>query len=161
MGVNLPTTNPWWTDQRMLDGVELTTEEQKIGEQQYEALKKTVDILNQPVQKGDMKTARARVDELKKLFESLQPEMKEFLYGVLQTDLGKKDLSELFHYKLSSFSRDALLKVLNPDHKIDQVKKETINDAKAKAAKAAKAAEKDLEGLLQMQRLQEQLNRAG
>jgi hypothetical protein len=154
MGVDLPTTSPWWSDQRILDGKELTPEEQTISQQQLEVVRQTFDILNQPVQKGDMKAARARVDELKKHFESLSPDMKEYLYATLQTDMGRKDLSELFHYKLSSFSRDSLLKTLNPGHKLDEIKKETINDARAKAEKLA---EKELEGFIQMQLMHQQL----
>ena len=157
MGVNLPTTDPWWGDQRILDGKELTREEQKLSDQQYEIVKKTFDILNQPVQKGDMRAARARVDELKQHFESLPPDMKKYLYGVLQTDMGRKDLSELFHYKLSSFSRDSLLKTLNPEHNVDQIKKETINDARARAEKIA---EKELESFIQRQLLLDQLEKA-
>jgi hypothetical protein len=83
--------------------------------------------------------------------------MKQYLYGVLQTDIGRKDLSESFRYKLSSFSRDSLLKTLNPEHKMDQIKKETINDARAKAEKAA---EMELETFIRRQLLLEQLKNA-
>jgi uncharacterized protein YjaG (DUF416 family) len=123
-------------DQRILDGQELTPEERSISEEQLKVLKQTLDTLNQPVPKGDMGAAKARVNALKQQFESLSPDLKDYLYSVLQTDMGRKDLSEVFHGKLSAASRDELLKILNPSHTVDQIKKETINNAKEKTSKA-------------------------
>ena len=156
-GVNLPTTSPLWLEQRIADGVDLTSQEQKISEQQTELLVKTREILDQPVAKGDMRAARERVNELKKEFEALSPAMKDYLYNVLQTDTGGRgDLARLFHYKLSSPSRDTLLKSLNPNHKVEHIEKETINSA---VAKMTKAAEKDLEGMSQMHKLRTQVDK--
>ncbi|MCI0614972.1 hypothetical protein L0244_18435 [bacterium] len=129
---NVPTTDPLWTDQRLVDGKELTPEELKITKEQTNELNKLHTALQQPVQKGDWKGARARVDTLEKQFEGLSSENKKYMYDKLQT---KNGTSEAFHYRLSTESRDKLLKKLNPEHSEDHIQKYTINDAKEKAQK--------------------------
>jgi hypothetical protein len=131
---NLPTTDPYWREQRLIDtnGADLPPEEEKINIQQGQEINKLFKSLSQPVQKGDMKAARARVDSLQKQFESLSPDNKKYMYNMLQT---KNVNSEEFHYRLSTASRDKLLKTLNPDHKEDHIKKYTIADAREKAQK--------------------------
>ena len=131
---NLPTTDPLWQVQRLVDtkGADLPPEEAKISKEQSDEMIKAWKSLEQPVQKGDMKAARARVDSLQKQFETLSPDNKKYMYQKLQTDNG---ISQEFHYRLSSPSRDKLLKTLNPDHKEDHIQKYTLNDAKEKAQK--------------------------
>jgi hypothetical protein len=131
---SLPTTDPLWVDQRLVDtnGADLSPEESKISKEQSDEMIKVWKSLEQPVQKGDMKAARARVDSLQKQFETLSPDNKKYMYQKLQTDDG---ISQEFHYRLSSPSRDKLLKTLNPDHKEDHIQKYTLNDAKEKAQK--------------------------
>jgi hypothetical protein len=146
MSVNLPKTNPFWVEQRLLDGGELNSAEVSISNMQTKALTQTLNTLNQPVQEGDMMAAKARVDALKEQFESLTPPMKEFMYNSLQTKMGKHDLSELFHYKLSTSSRNALLKTLNPEHGVEHVRKENINEATARETRAGKTMELDIQG---------------
>ncbi len=146
MTVYLPKTNPLWVDQRLLDGEKLSPGEESISNLQTRELTKMLNTLNQPVQEGDNKAAKARVDALKEQFESLTPPMKEFMYNTLQTKLGKHDLSELFHYKLSTPTRDALLKTLNPGHGVENIKKETLDEAKAREVKAGKTMELNIQG---------------
>ena len=156
----LSTTDPRWIDQRMFDGVELTSEEQETSSKQAEGLEKSFDILNQHVPAGDMKAARARVDALKQQFESLSPEMKEYMYASLQTKMGKKDLSGLFHYKLSSESRDKLLKILNPDHKIDHVQpRRPLNEEETNDIKASRTAENNMQAAVWQRELSDKLPR--
>jgi hypothetical protein len=136
---NLPTTDPLWVDQRIMDGKELTAGEAKISKDQADTMKQTLDILHKPVQKGDYKGANAKAAELQRQFESLSPDMKKFMYNQLQSKTGggviDKEIAGQFRYYLSTGQRDKLLKTLNPDHQKDQIHKYTMNDAKAKAQK--------------------------
>jgi hypothetical protein len=141
-GTNLPTTDPLWKEQRIMDGKEITSDESKVSKEQTDAMSKTQDILGRTVRSGEWDKANERVSDLKKHFESLSPDIKKYLYGVLQT---KNGMSEQFHYRLSDPSIEKLLKTLNPDHKADHVKNYTLNDAKVKASKSG---EKNLEGQL-------------
>jgi hypothetical protein len=131
---NLPTTDPHWVEQRLIDtnGADLTPEEHKINKEQADEMNKLLKSLDQPVQKGDWKAARARVDSLQKQFEALSPENKKYMYNKLQTN---NRPAEEFHYRLSTESRDKLLKTLNPENKEDHIQKYTINDAREKAQK--------------------------
>jgi hypothetical protein len=113
-------------------GADLPPEEAKIAKEQSDEMIKLWKSLDQPVQKGDMKAARARVDSLQKQFEGLSADNKKYMYNMLQTKNGPADE---FHYRLSSPSRDKLLKTLNPEHKEDHIQKYTLNDAKEKAQK--------------------------
>jgi SpoVK/Ycf46/Vps4 family AAA+-type ATPase len=153
-GTNLPTTDPLWTDQRLVDGKELTSDELKTSKEQTDAMSKTQDILGRTVRSGEWDKANERVSDLKKHFESLSPDTKKYLYGVLQT---KNGMSEQFHYRLSDPSIEKLLKTLNPDHKADHVKKYTLNDAQAKASKNS---EKNLEGQLNRASLNQAFDKA-
>jgi hypothetical protein len=154
---NLPTTDPLWQDQRLIDtrGADLPPEEAKISKGQTDEMIKLWKTLDQPVQKGDIKNARARVDSLQKQFESLSPDNKKYMYNVLQTNSGA---AEEFHYRLSTASRDKLLKTLNPDHKEDHIQKYTLNDARQKAQKELElnmqgsSKQKELEKMMQMQK---------
>jgi hypothetical protein len=137
--VTLPTTDPLWIDQRIMDNQELTTAEGKIAKDQTDAMKTTLDILHQPVKKGDYKAANKKAEDLQKHFESLSPDTKKFLYNQLQSKTGSgvidKEIAGQFRYYLSTGQRDKLLKTLNPDHQKDEIKKYTLNDAKEKAEK--------------------------
>jgi hypothetical protein len=130
--VNVPTTDPLWIDQRLVDGKDLTPEEVKISKEQSQAMTEVVKTLQIPVQKGDSKGARERVDSLQKQFDALSPSNKKYMYETLQTDTG---LANDFKYRLSTPSRDKLLKTLNPDHKEEHITKYTVADAKEKAQK--------------------------
>ncbi len=112
---------------------------------------KAADILNQTVRKGDMDGARARVDELKGHFESLSPESKKEMYSVLTQKGAKGGLKEIFEYKLSTPSRERLLKTLNPDH----VSPKQLSQADVEKARASKTGERNLEGKLQQASLQQ------
>lgn len=151
---NLPTTDPLWQEQRLVDtkGADLPPEEAKISKEQSDEMIKAWKSLEQPVQKGDMKAARARVDSLQKQFESLSPDNKKYMYQKLQTDNG---ISQEFHYRLSTPSRDKLLKTLNPDHKEDHIQKYTLNDAKEKAQKNL---ELNMQGTSKQKELEELMN---
>jgi hypothetical protein len=143
-GPRLPTSDPQWIDQRIIRGEELTPDEAKISEQQAAALGKTLDILNQPVKKGDTQAALARVDALKKHFASLPDDMKQYVYKVLTSDMG---LAKKFEYKLSAFTTERLLKELNPDHQpsaqAGQRQKKEIQQEKTE-----KEAAKNMEGMV-------------
>jgi hypothetical protein len=138
-GPNLPTTDPLWVDQRLMDGKDLTPGEAEISKNQADTMQKTLDILHKPVQKGDYKGANAKAAELQRQFESLSPDMKKFMYNQLQSKTGggviDKEIAGQFRYYLSSGQRDKLLKTLNPAHEKDQIHKHTLSDAKAKAQK--------------------------
>jgi hypothetical protein len=137
--VTLPTTDPLWIDQRIMDNQELTSAENKIAKDQTDAMTKTLDILHQPVAKGDYKAANKKAEDLQKHFESLSPDTRKFLYNQLQSKTGSgvidKEIAGQFRYYLESGQRDKLLKTLNPDHKKDEIHKYTLNDAKEKAIK--------------------------
>ena len=159
---NLPTTDPYWNQQRMDDGKELTPGEVKITNEQNMEVNNLHKTLNQPVQKGDWKAARARVDSLQKQFQGLSPENKKYMYEMLQTDSTKT--AEAFHYRLSTGSRDQLLKTLNPDHKDDHIRKYTIDDAKQKAQKNLElnmqgtSKQQELEKVMDQQKAQKTLD---
>jgi len=140
MSVKLPTTDPLWIDQRTMDNQDLTTAEGKIAKDQTEAMSKTLDILHQPVAKGDYKAANKKAADLQKHFESLSPDTKKFLYNQLQSKTGSgvidKEFAGQFRYYLESGQRDKLLKTLNPDHKKDEIHKYTMKDAREKATRA-------------------------
>jgi hypothetical protein len=137
--INLPTTDPLWVDQRIMDNVDMTSAEGKIAKEQTEAMSKTLDILNQPVKKGDYKAANKKAEDLQKHFESLSPDTKKYLYNQLQSKTGggviDGTLAGQFRYYLERGQRDKLLKTLNPDHQRDEIKKYTMKDAKEKASK--------------------------
>jgi hypothetical protein len=137
--INLPTTDPLWVDQRIMDNKEFTTEENKIAAAQTEAMSKTLDILHQPVKEGDYKAANKKANDLQKHFESLPADTKKFLYNQLQSKTGAgvvdKEIAGQFRYYLESGQRDKLLKTLNPDHKNDQIQKYTLSQARDKAEK--------------------------
>ena len=137
--VKLPTTDPLWIDQRVMDNQDLTTGENKIAKDQTDAMKKTLDILHQPVQKGDYKAANKKAEDLQKHFESLPADTKKFLYNQLQSKTGggvvDKEIAGQFRYFLATGQRDKLLKTLNPNHQKDEIRKYTLNDAKEKANK--------------------------
>lgn len=153
--VNLPTTDPLWAEQRLIDGKELTPEESKITHEQALEIDKLSMSLKQPIQKDDLKAARTRVDSLQKQFESLSPENKKYMYETLQTDTGSSSrMSKDFHYRLSTASRDKLLKTLNPDHKEEHIKKYTMDDARQKAQKTL---ELNIQGTPRQQEMNKQL----
>lgn len=138
-------------DQAPLEGKELTPEGQQMAEGFKDATSKATDILNQTVRKGDMDAARARVDELKKHFESLSPEMKKEMYSQLTQKGVKGGIQDVFDYKLSTPSRERLLKILNEDH----VSPKQFSQADVAKTKASKTGEKNLEGKLQQASLRE------
>jgi hypothetical protein len=138
-------------DQAPPEGKELTPEEQQMADKFKDETSKAADILNQTVRKGDMDAARARVDELKKHFESLSPEMKKEMYGQLTQKGVKGGIQGIFDYKLSTPSRERLLKTLNPDH----ISPKQLSQAEVEKAKASKTGEKNLEGKLQQASLRE------
>ena len=131
--VNVPTTDPMWQEQRLVDGKDMTPQEAKINKQQTQAMTDVFETMQKPVQKGDTKGARARAAEVEKQFNNLSPDNKKYVYGKLQTDNG---LAEEFKYRFSTATRDKLLKTLNPDHKEENITKYTVPDAKEKAQKA-------------------------
>jgi hypothetical protein len=137
---NLPTTDPLWIDQRIMDNKEITSGESKIAKDQTDAMKKTLDILHQPVKKGDYKAANKKASDLQKHFESLSPDTKKLMYNQLQSKTGSgvidKEIAGQFRYYLESGQRDKLLKTLNPEHQKDQISRYTLNDARAKAQKS-------------------------
>jgi hypothetical protein len=147
--VNVPTTDPLWVDQRLVDGKDLTPEESKIDSQQIQAMTEIEKAMQKPVQKGDFKGARARADVVEKQFKDLSPDNKKYIYEKLQTDNG---LAEDFKYRFSTPTRDKLLKTLNPDHKEEHISKYTLVDAKEKA-------QKTLEMKTQEQLKQDSLNK--
>jgi len=159
---NLPTTDPLWVDQRLMDNKEMTTEEVKTSKAQADSMTKTLDILHKPVQKGDYKGANAKAADLQKHFESLSPDMKKFMYNHLQSKVGSgvvdKELAGQFRYYLATGQRDKLLKTLNPDHQKDQIHKYTLNDARAKAQKSLEinmqgtSKQKELDQIMEQQR---------
>jgi hypothetical protein len=143
-GPRLPTTDPQWIDQRLMKNEELTPDEQRISKEQTDALTKTLDILNQPVKKGDTEAALARVEKLKEHFKTLSPDMKEYMYNVLKSDMG---LAKKFEYKLSAFTTERLLKELNPDH---QPSAQAVQRQKTEIQqeKTEKEAAKNMEGMI-------------
>lgn len=150
MDVKLPKTDPLWIDQRIMDNQPLTSAEDKIAKDQTEALTKTLDILHQPVAKGDVKAANKKAADLQKHFESLPPDTKKFLYNQLQSKTGSgivdHEIAGQFRYYLESGQRDKLLKTLNPDHKKDEIQKYTLNDARQKELEAvAKNKQEEME----------------
>ena len=140
MSVKLPTTDPLWIDQRIMDNQPLTSVEEKISKDQTEALTKTLDILHQPVAKGDVKAANKKAADLQKHFESLSPDTKKYLYNQLQSKTGggkiDHEIAGQFRYYLESGQRDKLLKTLNPDHKKDEIHKYTLDNARQKEMEA-------------------------
>ena len=157
---NLPTTDPLWIDQRIMDGKELTTGESQIAKDQTNAMSKTLEILGKPVAKGDYKAANAKAAELQQHFESLSPDVKKNLYNNLQSKTGSGiidgTLAGQFRYYLSTGQRDKLLKTLNPDHQKDQIKNYTLNDAKEKASKSL---EMNMQGTQKQKELEESIKR--
>jgi hypothetical protein len=142
-----------------MDNQELTSAEGKIAKDQTDAMSKTLDILHQPVKKGDYKAANKKAEDLQKHFESLPADTKKFLYKQLQSKTGSgvidKEIAGQFRYYLSTGQRDKLLKTLNPDHQKDEIKKYTLNDAKEKASRdfEMNAQEKNI-----MKKLEDMLN---
>src|ERR1044071_8726664 len=83
--IDLPKTDPHWVEQRLVDHSDLTPDELKSTVAQTEAMNTTLNILHQPVAKGDYKAANKKATDLQKHFESLPPETKQFLYNQLQS----------------------------------------------------------------------------
>lgn len=129
-----PTTDPTWIDQKVANDQELTPDETKIADRQNEAMAETIKALDQPVQKGDIKAAKARVDHLENTFKNLSTEDKQYMYNVLTS---KSGLADKLEYRLSAFSREKLLKTLNPDHTTSQ----KVQNQISQEAKASKSAE--------------------
>ena len=150
IGSNNPTTDPAWMDQKINNNQELTADENKIAERQTEILTETLNALNQPVQKGDIKAAKARVDQLENTFKNLSTEDKQYMYNVLTS---KQGLAEKLEYKLSAFSREKLLKTLNPDHNTSQKVKDKIYQE----GKASKASELKTSGAARQLDLQKSI----
>lgn len=140
------TTDPQWIDKKLMNNQEITSAEQKIADRQSEAMKKTQDILNQTVRKGDWKQARKQEAELKEHFKSLSPEEKQFMYNLLQS---RKGMSGLFHYRLATPQRERLLKALNPEH----VTPKNLQGKKANETKVSMMNELDLSGLAKQDQL--------
>jgi hypothetical protein len=153
--VNLPTTDPLWIDQRIMDDVKMTPAEDKIASDQTASMTKTLDILQRPVAKGDYKAANKKAEDLQKHFESLSPDLKKSLYNNLQTKTGggiiDHEIAGKFRYYLSTGQRDKLLKTLNPDHQKDEIKKHTLTDAREKASKNL---EMNMQGASKMSKLE-------
>lgn len=135
---NLTINDPKWLDEQLNNGRELTPDQGKIVQQQGEELLKTLNTLNTNVAKGDMKAARARVDELKQQFEKMSPDMKEFVYKTLM-DPSEKSLGGILRYKLSDFSTNKLLRILNPDHR---------NNIENGMIKASRVGERQLQEMI-------------
>ena len=150
IGSNNPTTDPAWMDQKINNNQELTADENKIAERQTEILTETLNTLNQPVQKGDIKAAKARVDHLENTFKNLSTEDKQYMYNLLTSNAG---LAEKLEYKLSAFSREKLLKTLNPDHTTSQKVKEKISQE----AKSSKTSELNTSGTARQLELQKSI----
>jgi hypothetical protein len=148
---NLPTTDPYWTDQRLMDGKGLTPDEAKVSKRQSDELGKVLDSLRIPVQKDDWKTAKSRNDGLIKQFEALSPEDKKFMYQNLQTNTG---IAKEFHYRLSTAERKKLLTILNPEHKTDKIQKYSLNDAREKNQRNV---EMNLQNMTKQLELQKQM----
>jgi hypothetical protein len=156
--VDLPRTDPYWAEQRLMDNKPLTADELKSNVAQTDAMNTTLNILHKPVAKGDYKAANQKAADLQRHFESLSPETKEFLYNQLQSHMSKgvvdSEIAGQFRYYLERGQRDKLLKTLNPDHQKDQIHKYTISDAREKAAKNA---EMNMGGAAQMRKLEQEM----
>lgn len=137
-------------DNSLPKGSELTAEKQQLANNFEDVASKAADILNQTVRKGDMESARARVADLKGHFESLSTDLKKEMYSELTQKGAKGGLKETFDYKLSTPSRENLLKILNPDH----VSPKQLSQADVEKTRASKTGEKNLEGKLQQASLQ-------
>ena len=142
-----PTTDPYWVDKQIMNNQQPTAEELKIANRQTDAMTKTLDTLNHPVQKGDIKGARAKEDQLKEQFKNLPTEDKQFMYNLLQD---KNGIANTFHYRLATASRERLLKVLNPDHQTPPKLQEKI----LRDAKACKTNELKAEGISRRHQLE-------
>lgn len=156
--VDLPRTDPYWAEQRLMDKNNLTPDELKTTIDQTDAMNTTLNILHKPVAKGDYKAANQKAADLQKHFESLSPETKQFLYNQLQSHMSKGvvdgEIAGQFRYYLERGQRDKLLKTLNPDHQKDQIRKYTIGDAREKAAKNF---EMNMGGASQMRKLEQEM----
>jgi hypothetical protein len=156
--VDLPRTDPYWAEQRLMDNKPLTADELKSNVTQTDAMNTTLNILHKPVAKGDYKAANQKAADLQRHFESLSPETKQFLYNQLQSHMSKgvvdSEIAGQFRYYLERGQRDKLLKTLNPDHQKDQIHKYTISDAREKAAKNV---EMNMGGAAQMRKLEQEM----
>jgi hypothetical protein len=163
--INLPTTDPLWVDQRIMDNKDFTAEENKIAKAQTEALSTTLDILHQPVKEGDYKAANKKANDLQKYFESLPADTKKYLYNQLQSKTGggvvDKEIAGQFRYYLESGQRDKLLKTLNPDHKNDQIQKYTLPDARDKAEKQSELYKLGTEKQKKIEEMMKQMEEQG